>query len=76
PPSVPTPLAFSPVPPTTSSPSVELLMDVANTTQEITSRLTARAFSAIAHPEQGPALREVMRELLFLLDETAEGPGC
>jgi hypothetical protein len=45
-------------------------------TQEITSGLTARAFSAIAHPEQGPALREVMRELLFLLDETAEGPGC
>jgi hypothetical protein len=51
-------------------------MDVANTTQEITSRLTARAFSAIAHPEQGPALREVMRELLFLLDETAEEKGC
>ncbi|MFN9071039.1 MAG: hypothetical protein ACK6CO_03825 [Cyanobacteriota bacterium] len=51
-------------------------MDVANTTQEITSRLTARAISAIAHREQGPALREVMRELLFLLDEIAEGPGC
>ncbi len=32
-----------------------LLMDVANTTQEITSSLTAHAFSAIAHPEQGPA---------------------
>jgi hypothetical protein len=29
-------MAFPPVPPTTSSPSVELLMDVANTTQEIT----------------------------------------
>lgn len=51
--SVPTPMAFPPVPPTTSSPSVELLMDVANTTQEITSRLTARAFSGIAKPEQG-----------------------
>jgi hypothetical protein len=53
-------MAFPPVPPTTSSPSVELLMDVANTTQEIISRLTARAFSAIAHPEQGPALRGLM----------------
>jgi hypothetical protein len=29
------------------------LMDVANTTQEITSRLTARAFSGIAKAEQG-----------------------
>ncbi|MFI0404246.1 MAG: hypothetical protein ACH34U_15200 [Cyanobium sp.] len=46
-------MAFPPVPPTTNSPSVELLMDVANTTQEITSRLTARAFSGIAKPEQG-----------------------
>ncbi|MEY4354896.1 MAG: hypothetical protein RLZZ609_3137 [Cyanobacteriota bacterium] len=44
---------FPPVPPTTSSPSVELLMDVANTTQEITSHLTARAFSGIAKPKQG-----------------------
>jgi hypothetical protein len=32
---------------------LELLMDVANTTQEITSRLTARAFSGIAKAEQG-----------------------
>ena len=55
---IPTTMAFPPVPRTTSSPSVELLMDVANTTQEITSRLTARVFSAIAHPERGPALRE------------------
>jgi hypothetical protein len=28
-------MAFPPVPPTISSPSVELLMDLANTTQEI-----------------------------------------
>ncbi|MFM7640066.1 MAG: hypothetical protein ACKO45_00685 [Cyanobium sp.] len=55
---------------------MELLMDLANTTQAITSRLTLRAFSAIAHPERGPALREVMRGWLSLLDETAEGPGC
>lgn len=40
-------------------------MDGANTTQEITSRLTLRAFTAIAHPKRGPALREVMRELLL-----------
>ena len=46
-------MAFPPAPTTTSSPSVELLMDVANTTQENTSRLTARAFSGIAKPEQG-----------------------
>lgn len=69
-------MSFCPVPPPPAARTLELLMDVANTTQEITSRLTASAFSAIAHPEQGPALREVMRELLFLLDETAEGLGC
>jgi hypothetical protein len=39
-------------------------MDVANTTQEITSRLIAHALSAIALPEQGPALREEKREWL------------
>lgn len=51
-------------------------MDGATTTQEITSRLTVRAFTAIAHPDRGPALREVMREWLFLLDETALEEGC
>ena len=39
--------------PTTSNVSVELLMDVPNTTQEITSRPTPPAFSAVAHPERG-----------------------
>lgn len=60
--------------PTTASPAIELLMDVANTSQEITSRLTARAYAAIHDPRLGPQLREVMRELLFILDETGE-PG-
>lgn len=49
-------------------------MDVANTSQEITSRLIARAYAAIHDPRLGPQLREVMRELLFILDETGE-PG-
>jgi hypothetical protein len=39
-------MAFPLVPLTTSSPSVELLMEVANTTQEITSLFTIRAFTA------------------------------
>ena len=43
---------------------------MANTSQEITSRLTARAYAAIHDPQLGPQLREVMLELLFILDET------
>jgi hypothetical protein len=59
-------MASHSLPPTTASPAIELLMDVANTSQEITSRLTARAYAAIHDPQLGPQLREVMRELLFI----------
>jgi len=51
-------MAFAPLPPTTATPAVELLMDVAEASEEISSRLTVRAFAAIADPEKGPALRE------------------
>jgi hypothetical protein len=34
-------MAFHSLPPTSDSPAIELLMDVDNTSQEITSRLTA-----------------------------------
>jgi hypothetical protein len=44
---------------------------VASASEEITSRLTARAFTAVAHPEQGPALREVLAELLAVMDAAA-----
>jgi hypothetical protein len=70
-------MAFAPLPATTTAtPAVELLMDVASASEEITSRLTARAFTAVAHPEQGPALREVLAELLAVMDATAKERGC
>ena len=68
-------MALAPLPTTTATLSVELLMDVANASEEITSRLTARAFTAVTHPEQGPALREVLAELLAVMDATGER-GC
>ncbi|MBC1260284.1 hypothetical protein FQK07_03205 [Synechococcus sp. BSF8S] len=43
-------------------------MDTANALQEIEARLTARAFTAVHHPEQGPAIRRVLAELLEVLD--------
>lgn len=60
----------SPTPPplTTDTPAVELLIDVANVSQEIAARLTARACDAVSDPSRGPALRAVMAELLEVLD--------
>ncbi|MFM9103701.1 MAG: hypothetical protein ACKOPS_21145 [Cyanobium sp.] len=69
-------MAFVPAPLSTETPAVELLMDVASGLEEISSRLTARAFTAVGHPEQGPALREVMAQLFAVLDATAREPGC
>lgn len=48
-----------------------LLRDVANTTQGITSRLTARAYRAIANPEKWAALRVRLRSM-----EKVSRPPC
>ncbi|MCS5692596.1 hypothetical protein NZK33_11440 [Cyanobium sp. FGCU-6] len=53
---------------TTATPAVELLIEVANASQEITARLTARACDAVSDPSRGPALRAVMAELFEVLD--------
>jgi hypothetical protein len=42
-------------------------MDTTNTLQEIESRMTARAFSAVHNPEKGPEVRRVLEELLEVL---------
>jgi hypothetical protein len=60
------------LPPTTASPAIELMMNVANTSQEIGFRLTAHAYAGIHDPQLEPQLQEAMRELLFILDETGE----
>ena len=39
-------------------------MDTTNALQEIESRMTARAFGAVHNPEQGPAVRKTLEELL------------
>lgn len=51
--------------------SIQLLMDTTTTLQEIESRMTARAFGAVHNPEQGPAVRQVLEELLEILDRTS-----
>lgn len=40
--------------------------------QEIESRVTARAFAAVLDPTKGPAVREVLERLAAVLDETSE----
>ncbi|MCT0247870.1 hypothetical protein [Synechococcus sp. CS-205] len=51
--------------------SIQLLMDTTSALQEIETRMTARAFTAVHHPEQGPAVRRVLEELLEVLDRTS-----
>ncbi|MGB5241292.1 MAG: hypothetical protein WBN80_11690 [Prochlorococcaceae cyanobacterium] len=45
-------------------------MDTTTGLQEIESRMTARAFSAVHNPEQGPAVRQVLEQLPEVLDRT------
>ena len=51
--------------------SVQLLMDTMNGLQEIESRITARAFSAVMEPTQGPAVRATLDQLLAVLDASS-----
>jgi hypothetical protein len=51
--------------------STELLMDTTTALQEIESRMTARAFTAVHHPEQGPAVSLMLEQLLEVLDRTS-----
>ena len=66
-------MPLSSLPLTTDTPAVELLLDVANVSAEITARLTARACDAISKPQQGPALRQVLADLLAVLDASGDG---
>ncbi len=56
---------------TTADISIQLLMDTTNALQETETRMTARAFTAVHHPEQEPAVRRVLEELLEVLDRTS-----
>jgi hypothetical protein len=50
---------------------IQLLMDTTAAMQEIEARVTARAFGAVHNAEQGPAVRQVLAELLGVLDATS-----
>jgi len=51
--------------------SIQLLMDTMNALQEIESRVTARTFAAVMDPTKGPEVRDVLAQLLAVLDETS-----
>jgi hypothetical protein len=46
-------------------------MDTTAALQEIEARMTARAFGAVHSPEQGPAVRLALEQLLQVLDATS-----
>lgn len=50
---------------------IQLLMVTTTALQEIEARMPARAFGAVHNPEQGPATRQVLADLLGLLDATS-----
>jgi hypothetical protein len=59
------------MPLTTADISIQLLMDTTAALQEIEARITARAFGAVHNPEQGPAVRQVLEQLLTILDASS-----
>jgi hypothetical protein len=56
---------------TTADIGSQPLMDTTAALQEIEARITARAFGAVHNPEQGPAVRQVLGELLAVLDASS-----
>ena len=59
------------MPLTTSGISISLLMDTSVAIEEIQSRIHARAFAAVTDPTMGPAVRQVVDQLLAVLDATS-----
>ncbi|MEA5392120.1 hypothetical protein VB738_12710 [Cyanobium gracile UHCC 0139] len=57
---------------TTADIGIQLLMDPTAALQEIEARMTARAFGAVHDPEQGPAVRQMLTELLAVLDSSGD----
>ncbi|WP_221629887.1 MULTISPECIES: hypothetical protein [unclassified Synechococcus] len=45
-------------------------MDTTNALKEIETRMIARAFTAVHHPEQGPASRKLLKELPEVRERT------
>ena len=52
------------MPLTTSDISISLLVDTTAALEEIQSRINARAFAAVTEPTRGPAVRQVVDQVL------------
>jgi hypothetical protein len=59
------------MPLTTADIGTQLMTDCTVSLQEIEARVTARVFAAVHHPERGPAVRAVLKQLLLVLDATS-----
>lgn len=64
------------MPLTTADISDQLLMDTSNAMQEIETHMTALAFTAVHNPEQEPAVRRVLEQLLEVMDQTEPPQVC
>jgi hypothetical protein len=53
---------------TTGDIAIELLADICVTMEVIDQSITARAMEVIKHPEQGPALRQMVQQLLAMVE--------
>jgi hypothetical protein len=56
---------------TTADIGIQLLMDTTAALLEIEARMNTSTFGAVHNPEQGPAVRQVLAELLAVLDATS-----
>jgi hypothetical protein len=56
---------------TTADIGSQPLMDTTAALQEIEARITALVFAAVHNPERGPAVRQVLEQLLEVLDSTS-----
>lgn len=59
------------MPLTTAAIAIQLMVETTTALQEIEARMTARAFSAVHNPEEGPSVRLVLEQLLQVLDATS-----
>lgn len=59
------------MPLTTADTSIQLLIDTTAALEEISSRIHARAFAAVMDPSKGQAVRDVVAQVLAVLDASS-----
>ena len=60
---------------TTGDIAIELLADICVTMEVINQSITAWAMEVIKHPEEGPALRRLVEQLLEIVEESSGAEG-